>query len=110
MLELLCDNCMERALPMVRWGGNGQDFLLSQILNSFNYQQFLILPSHVETSVWTESEDYREYCDRGRWNEEGGYSYEGLLTQCVSCVRQFAATAVPMMNAIIQPSIGDEIE
>jgi hypothetical protein len=38
------------------------------------------------------------------------YNYEGLLTQYINCVKQFAATDIPMMNAIIQPAIGDEID
>jgi hypothetical protein len=37
MLILLCDSFMNKVLPMVRWGDNAQEMLLSDILDRFNY-------------------------------------------------------------------------
>jgi hypothetical protein len=114
LLELLVDNCMDKALSMFRWGGNAQEIFLSDILNSFNYQQFAILSLNVETVAWRDSEDYRVYCDRRGWidndSEPYAYTYQGLLTQCSRCVRTFAATDKPEMNAIIQLPVSDEID
>jgi hypothetical protein len=56
-------------------GGNVQEILLYNILNSFNYQQFVILPSNVETAVWRDCEDYRIYCDGRRWVDNDGEPY-----------------------------------
>jgi hypothetical protein len=105
---------MNKALPMVRWGGNAQEMLLFDILNSLNYQQFVILPSNIETDFWMDNMEYIADCDRRRWIDDGGpayaYIYKGLIIQCTRCARQFAMANSPTMNAITQPAMGDDIE
>jgi hypothetical protein len=63
MLRSLRDSCMNKALPIVRWGGNAQEILLGDILTGFNYQHFVILPSNIETVSWKDSIQYNEYGD-----------------------------------------------